>query len=95
MSGEGEPAMLGPALSRLFADLTQIPNEDKSEYERQLYRELKFLAEIKEISGCIITNIITAAQNIIGETGDFSNRSLADRLTRFSCSKSDCPNKAH
>ena len=40
--------MIGPALSQLLSDLTEISYGQRTEYEEQLYQELNFLAKIKE-----------------------------------------------
>ncbi len=40
--------MLGPALRQLFLDLGQVPEGERSEYQKELYRELKPLAEIRD-----------------------------------------------
>jgi hypothetical protein len=40
--------MLGPALQQLFSDLSNVPEAERSEYENELYQELKPLIEIRE-----------------------------------------------
>lgn len=92
MSGKGEYTMLGPALSQMLSDLAEIPNGERTEYEWQLYRELRFLVEIKGTMGPF--NLISIAQAAIGETANFSDKSILLRTKRPSCTRADCPNKA-